>query len=395
MSPAMHVKNYNADQIAHIFAVAPQAFAAAMGTAAPKRIFAAAKKDDTLELLVYDSIGESWWGAGVTASAVKAKLDEAGEVKKITVRLNSPGGDIFEGAAIYSLLTQHEAEVECYVDGIAASAAFTIAMAGDKVHISEAATMMCHNAWGMCAGDAADMLKMADVLKGQSDTMCNIYSARAGMKPEECQALMDAETWMNAAEAVEYGFADDVIKRDAQDDTQARALAASFDLSKFKHAPRAETKTKSVDGEDLPKSAFAYQGSDDLADWKLPIKFSTEEKTKSHIRNAIARWSSTDMPNADEKSKARGRIKAAAKEHDIDLDEDNLKDQAEPAADMECECDCAQCEAGNCAECSNMDCDDPNCEDCPQQASASAAAPPVPSGSADEVLRWRTEIASL
>ena len=82
------------------------------GSAAPKRIFAAAKKNDELELLIYDSIGQSMWGGGVTAESVKQKLDEAGEVKKISVRINSPGGDVFEGSAIYSLLAQHKATVE-------------------------------------------------------------------------------------------------------------------------------------------------------------------------------------------------------------------------------------------------------------------------------------------
>src|SRR5689334_3272607 len=109
-----------------------------------KRVFAATKKENELHLLLYDSIGENWFGGGVTAKDVKAKLDEAGDgVKTIHVRLNSPGGDVFEGAAIYSLLAQHKAKVVGYVDGIAASAAFTIAMACDELHISEAAEMMC------------------------------------------------------------------------------------------------------------------------------------------------------------------------------------------------------------------------------------------------------------
>ena len=120
-----------------------------------------------------------------------------------------------------------------------------------------------------------------------------------------------------------------------------------------------DKKTKRVDGEDLEKSAFAYQGSDELADWKLPIKFSTAEKTESHIRNAIARWSKTDMPNEAEKKRARGRIKAAAKEHDIELGEDSL---ASARADSEkCECDCDPCVAGNCEDCTNPDCEEPNC----------------------------------
>jgi ATP-dependent Clp endopeptidase proteolytic subunit ClpP len=353
---------------------------------ATKRIFAAAKKNDILQLLIYDAIGASPWGDGVDPKAIKAALDAAGDVKKIALRINSPGGNVFDGAAIYSLLAQHPAEVECWVDGVAASAAFTIAMAADKIHCSEAAMMLCHNASGLCVGKASDMRDMAEQLDKVSSTMRDIYSSRSGMSAAEVQALMDAEEFMTASEAVARGFADDVVKRAPEEEEQARALAASFDLSCYRKPPtgaRAETKTKRVDGEDLPKSAFAYQGSDDLADWKLPIKFSTEEKTKSHIRNAIARWSSTDMPNAEEKSRARGRIKAAAKAHDIELGEDSLKDQA--AADGACACTCAECQAGDCAQCSNQDCQDPNCGH--EQPSAQAAG--------DELLREQLAIAEF
>jgi ATP-dependent Clp endopeptidase proteolytic subunit ClpP len=210
--------------------------------AQPRRIFAAAKKNDTLELLIYDSIGESFWGGGVSAESVKQKLDEAGDVKKINVRINSPGGDVFEGSAIYSMLSQHKADVECYIDGLAASAAFTIAMAGKSVHISESAMMMCHNAWGMCMGYAADMAKTADVLNKVSTTMRDIYSAACGKTADEVQKLMDDETWMTPEESVALGFADDVIKREPDDDEQAKALAASYDLSKFKSKkPEAES----------------------------------------------------------------------------------------------------------------------------------------------------------
>jgi ATP-dependent Clp protease protease subunit len=344
----------------------------------PKRIFAAAKKNDELELLVYDSIGESWFGGGVTAEAVKQKLNEAGDVSKITLRINSPGGDVFEASAIYSLLTQHKATVECYVDGLAASAAFTIAMAGDEIHISESAMMMCHNAWGMCMGYAEDMQDTADLLNKISGVMCGIYSQKSGIKADEVQSLMDAETWMTAAEAVEYGFADDVVKREPDADEEAQALAGSYDLSKFKSNPRAEKKdTKRVGGKDCTKSCFAYRPDDDKANWKLPIKSpdNDAEWEKTHIRNAISRWSSTDMPNAGEKSNARDRIKAAAKEHDIDLDEDSLKDEVDEDSDEgKCQCDCAECKAGNCDECSNPDCEDPNCKDHDEDDDAKAVA---------------------
>ncbi len=224
----------------HVFAkVQTEMSTQASRRGASHRIFAAAKQGDTLELLVYDSIGESFWGSGVTAEAVKQKLDEAGKnLKKIRVRLNSPGGDPFEASTIYSLLTQHQAPVECYVDGLAASAAFTIAMAGDDIFVSESALMMLHNASGICMGNAAELRKMGKTLDLVSSTMRDIYSKRSGMKADEVQALMDAETWMNATEAVEYGFADGVIRSDPEEEKRARALAASFDLAPF--ARRAE-----------------------------------------------------------------------------------------------------------------------------------------------------------
>jgi ATP-dependent Clp endopeptidase proteolytic subunit ClpP len=364
---------------------------------APRRIFAAAKKNDELELLVYDSIGESWWGGGVTAEAVKQKLNEAGDVSKITLRINSPGGDVFEASAIYSVLTQHKATVECYVDGLAASAAFTIAMAGDKVHISESAMMMCHNALGMCMGNGNDMREMAGLLDKVSGTMRDIYSQKSGMKADDVQALMDAETWMTAAEAVKYGFADDVVKRDPEDDESAKALAASWDLSKIKSSnPRAEKDTKKVAGKDCTKSCFAYRPDDNHDNWKLPVKSpdNDAEWEKTHIRNAISQWAKTDMPNAGEKAKARDRIKAAAKKYDIEINEDSLKDAADDDQphDGDCQCDCAECKAGNCDKCSDPDCDDDNCENCPAQNAddqAKAAA------SAAEVEHLKEEFAVL
>lgn len=204
-----------------------------------KRFFSAAKKDSTLELIIYDQIGAGWFSEGVTAKDVKAKLDAAGDVRKIIMRLNSPGGDVFEGSAIYSLLAQHPAEVECFVDGLAASAAFTIAMAADTIHISEAALMMMHNAWGLAMGDASEMRKTADVLDKIGASMRGIYAKRSGKSEDEIQTLMDAETWLTAAEAVDAGFADDVIKSDPEESKAARALAASYDMKAFKKVPDA------------------------------------------------------------------------------------------------------------------------------------------------------------
>lgn len=300
---------------------------------------ASLQSDGTLELLVYEEIGENLWtGGGVTAKTVKQQLDQAGPYSRLAVRVNSPGGDAFEGIAIGNLLRAQGKPIDVFVDGIAASAASVVAMAGDTRTMGSNAMMMIHNAWCSCIGYADDMRKMADTLDKVSAAVAQTYVDRAGMSAADAKALMDAESWLSAQDCIDNGLATAIAEEDDGDDA-AMALARSFKaLGRLKNVPdvlradaedeaepeAAEKKTKRVDGEDLEKSAFAYQGSEKTEDWKLPIRFSTEAKTKSHIRNAIARWISTDMPNADEKAKARTRIKAAAKEHGIDVDEDSL-----------------------------------------------------------------------
>jgi ATP-dependent protease ClpP protease subunit len=355
-----------------------------MKTSIRKPTFRAAlQSDGTLELLVYEDIGENWWsGGGVTAKTVKQQLDQAGPYSRLAVRINSPGGDAFEGIAIHNLLRAQGKPIDVFVDGIAASAASVIAMAGDTRTMGTGAMMMIHNAWTVCQGYADDMRKMADVLDGVSGAVAETYIKRAGLSEKDAHALMDAESWLSAEDCVANGLATAVAEDDENDDA-AMALARSFkSLARLKKLPeklradadggdpcqcycapcqddrcnececrgcdaenceanscncagaaenKSEKDTKRVDGEDLPKSAFAYRPTDDHSDWKLPIKFSTDEKTKTHIRNAIARWKSTDMPDADEKDKARSRIKAAAKEHDIDIDEGSL-DRADLSA---------------------------------------------------------------
>ncbi len=362
-----------------------------------KPLFSAAKAGSTLELLIYDEIGLNFWtGTGVTAQSVADAIKSAGSFDRIAVRINSPGGDCFEGVAIYNLIRAQKVPVEVFVDGIAASAASIVAMAGDIVNVGIGAMLMIHNAMTMAYGDAPAFRKIADTLEKISQTVGGIYVKKTGKTAAQIAELMDAETWLDAQDAIKNGFADAILNQDEESTTQARALLKSFNLRHCRHVPEqlrqraarsragesgsactcpcascvsgdclscncegcdstaceaedckcegfdgkvgsrmdgAEKNTKRVDGEDLEKSAFAYQGSDDHADWKLPIKFSTNEKTESHIRNAIARWSSTDMPAAAEKDKARERIKAAAKEHGIDIEEGSLDDAASDSFD--------------------------------------------------------------
>lgn len=167
------------------------------------------KKQDAIEILLYDVIG-SGEIEGVNAKDLITQIKNLGQVAKINLRINSVGGDIFEAQAIYSYLKNHEAKIEVSIDGIAASAASVIAMVGDKITMPENALMMIHNPSGNCYGEAENMLKTAEILNKVKDSIIAIYSERTGLDKEKISELMDAETWLNAHEAHELGFCDNV-----------------------------------------------------------------------------------------------------------------------------------------------------------------------------------------
>jgi len=199
---------------------------------------AALQSDGTLELLVYEEIGENYWtGGGVTAKTVKQQIDQAGAHSRIAVRINSPGGNAFEGVAIYNLLRAQGKPVDVFVDGIAASAASIIAMAGDARIMGSNAMMMIHNAWSGCQGYADDMRKMADVLDKVSVSVAQTYIDRAGISQEKAKELMDAESWLGAKDCVDLGLATGIAEDDENDDA-AMALARSFKaLARLKAVP--------------------------------------------------------------------------------------------------------------------------------------------------------------
>jgi len=184
----------------------------------------AAAGDDSTTITMYDPIGMDWWtGEGVTAKRVGAALRSIGD-KDITVKINSPGGDVFEGLAIYNLLREHKGKVTVQVLGLAASAASFIAMAGDEIQIARAGFMMIHNAWTIAAGDRNDFTEVADFLDQIDATLADIYAVRTGDKAAAMRALMDVETWMGGSSAVEAGFADGLLPSDAaREDPQASA----------------------------------------------------------------------------------------------------------------------------------------------------------------------------
>lgn len=182
------------------------------------------------EILLYDEIGV--WG--ITAQQFARELKALGDLSLISLRIHSPGGDVFEGTAIYNLLKNHPARVEAHVDGLAASMASVIAMAADTIYMPENAMMMVHRPWGIQGGEADDMRRYADLLEKIEGTMVAAYMAKTGKSEEDIKALLKAETWMDGREAVEAGFADQLTEPLA-----AAAQLTSKRMKEFAHMPEA------------------------------------------------------------------------------------------------------------------------------------------------------------
>ena len=207
-----------------------------------KKFWNMQSKDNKGELFLYGDISSStWFGDEVTPRQFKADLDALGEIGELEIFINSGGGDVFAGQAIYSMLKRHKAYKTVYVDGLAASIASVIAMAGDKVIMPENAMLMIHNAWTFAAGSADYFRKLADDMDKVDESIMSTYIAKTGKELSEIKALMDAETWMTAQDAVGMGFADEIEKE--------KRLAASidggflmlngqtFDLDRYKTKP--------------------------------------------------------------------------------------------------------------------------------------------------------------
>lgn len=178
--------------------------------------FAAAEGDNVITM--FEVIGEDWWtGGGVTAKRISAALRSIGE-RDVVVKINSPGGDMFEGIAIYNLLRGHPAKVTVEVMGWAASAASIIAMAGDEIRMGTGTFMMVHNAWGVVIGNRHDMREAATLFDSFDGAIVDIYEGRTGLERAEIVKLMDAETFMGPSEAVKNGFAD-VVDNDLTAET--------------------------------------------------------------------------------------------------------------------------------------------------------------------------------
>jgi ATP-dependent protease ClpP protease subunit len=203
---------------------------------------ARAEASDAAVIRIFGDIGDSWWGDSVSAAQFAEDLTEIGKVAQLEVRLNSPGGDMFDGVAIYNTLRNHPAKVTAYVDGLAASAASVIAMGADELVMGTGTQLMIHDAWALSVGNADDMRAQAAVMDQLSDSMADIYADRAGGTAAEWRDSMREESWYGADEAVKAGLADRVVKREkATEDTDVAAAVRSskFAAKVFRYQGRA------------------------------------------------------------------------------------------------------------------------------------------------------------
>jgi ATP-dependent Clp protease, protease subunit len=228
---------------------------------------------DSTEISVYEPIGDDGWGGGFSARKMAAILRSLG-TKPVTVAINSPGGDMFEGLAIYNMLREHPEAVTVKVRGIAASAASIIAMAGDEIIMGQGAFLMIHNAWGLVIGNRNDFSTAAAQFAEFDDAMAGIYEKRTGMKREDVAAMMDAETFLSAETALAKGFADSIFDDDnmgdaAQDrNPENRAKAARQRLDAMlaqQGVPRSERRAMLRDVSGMPGAADPVMpGADDI-----------------------------------------------------------------------------------------------------------------------------------
>lgn len=318
------------------------------------RIENSVDEEDSTDVFVYDSIG-GWFGMYADEF-----IEALGAVttSKINLRLNSPGGSVFEGIAIANAIRSHPATVTVYVDALAASIASVVALAGDRVVMMPQSQFMIHNASGACYGDATEMTKMADMLDKQSRNIAEAYASHTGRPLAEWQQYMSDETWFTAEEAVSVGLADEAMpmrpKKDAEEKAPAAVMNRAWDLSMYRYAGR--------DNSPAPKTAFADGGLVSVTN-EAPAAPVTEVVASSGaianmtrddllalIREAINEQAATPAEEADpedateetvdpeDATKKKKKLPAflqPKKDDDEEEDPDDASEEEEPTASAE------------------------------------------------------------
>lgn len=214
-----------------------------------RKYYALEKSGQTATLTIYGDITSFPWLEGdVSAANLSKQLDTLGDVSQIDVYINSYGGEVAEGLAIYNALKRHKAKVRTICDGFACSIASVIFMAGDERIMNEASLLMIHNAWVYAAGNAEQLRKQADDLEKITQASVEAYKANSTLTEEEIKDLMDAETWILPEEALSYGFATSVEKAE-KNKTSQNAWLQLFNIVKA-HREEAKDEPEATDDEE-------------------------------------------------------------------------------------------------------------------------------------------------
>jgi ATP-dependent protease ClpP protease subunit len=266
------------------------------------------------EVLIYGDISEDpqWWDE-LTPKTFRESLKLLGDVKRIDVHINSYGGFVSAGAAIYSILKQQTAEVVVHIDGFALSAASVIAMAGDTVVMPGNAVIMIHNPSIYSVGDANQLRKDADTLDKLREAMVAAYTGKTGLSRDEIIEMLDAETWLTADEAVEKGFADVVAEPlMAVAHVKANVIAVNgqvFDLSRYKKPPISLLKNNEMEGNDLVNKDKTHV-TPDANPASQPVNQETTAQTIAPTAETIVPATDRDAIFAEAVASERARLAA-------------------------------------------------------------------------------------
>lgn len=274
-----------------------------------------ARKSGQAEILIYDPIGANWFGDGFTAKRFVKDLEDLGDIKDILVRINSPGGEVFDGFAIYNALKNHPAQIHVQIDGLAASIASVIAMAGDLVTMGTGAMIMIHDPWSLAVGDSKDMRGVAEMLDQVKEGIIDAYAGRTGIDRAELATLMEAETWFTVDEALKNGFADERIGA-----TELAAQPASTDrfnwataMAMYSNKPKSfntpqdsAVSPQSAPAGAMPKEAImttpapaSVQDADNIRKDAEKSALAAETARRADIRNAFGRYAEANRELLD------------------------------------------------------------------------------------------------
>ena len=243
-------------------------------------------KGEVVEIDILDDIGRGFFADGITAQSIRDSLKGA-KPSRISVKINSLGGEVFDGVAIYNIIRGQGVPVDVRIEGVAASIASVIAMAGDTITMGRGALMMIHRASGVTFGNAEDHFQSAAMLEKIDGEIAGFYSSKGKISKDEAQTLMEAETWFTAAEALDQGLATDIDESEAQ--LQAVAFAGKDRIAKFKNAP--ESLRRFVNTEQVPPAA-EKEGGDKCRqkeDTDMELKDLTVDELKAQRPDLVSK----------------------------------------------------------------------------------------------------------